>query len=94
MREPRPPSSLGRGWSYLSNHAVPHAVDYLAMLAVGDKIEIVGETQSLSQTLQDVDAKSFAAALYHLMAVNSTRRGERNSASGLGALWKVNTEPA
>lgn len=47
---------------HLSHHAVPGAVDLLAVFAVGDQVEVVGELHHLGDFLQDVDTETFAAA--------------------------------
>lgn len=47
--------------SHLSNHAVPNASDELAVFAVGDQIEIIGELDVSGKFLKDVDAKPFTA---------------------------------
>ena len=53
-----PPAS-----SHLSYHAVPGAPHQLAVLAVGDQVEVVGELDGPGQLLQDVDAEALAAQL-------------------------------
>lgn len=49
---------------YLPHHAVPHAVNLLPMLSIGDQIEVISEAHNLGQTLEDVNAKALAA-LFH-----------------------------
>lgn len=48
---------------YLSDHAVPHVVDLLAMFSVGDQVEVVGELDVPRYLLQNVNAETFAALL-------------------------------
>ena len=48
---------------HLSNHAVPDAADQLAVLAVGDQVEVVGELDVARQLLQDVYAEALTAQL-------------------------------
>lgn len=48
---------------YLSDHPVPDSSDQLAVLAVGDQVEVVGELDVAGQFLQDVYAEAFAAQL-------------------------------
>lgn len=50
--------------AHLSDHAVPLAVNVLAMSPVGDQVEVIGEAYDLGQPLQDVDAEPFAAVLH------------------------------
>lgn len=47
---------------HLSHHAIPCPINLLAMFAVGDQIEIVGEFYTLCNLLEDVDAETFATA--------------------------------
>lgn len=49
--------------THLSHHAVPRPVDLLAVLPVGNQVEVVGELDRLGDLLQDVDAEALAAAL-------------------------------
>lgn len=49
------------GLSYLSDHPVPNAPDQLAVLAVGDQVQVVGELDVAGKFLQDVDAEAFTA---------------------------------
>lgn len=48
---------------YLSNHAVPHIVDLLAMFSISDQIEVVSKLDIPGYLLQDVNAETFAALL-------------------------------
>lgn len=48
---------------HLSYHTIPCPVNLLAVFAVGDQIEIIGELHTLGDLLQDVNAETFAAAL-------------------------------
>lgn len=48
---------------YLSNHAVPLAIDVLSVPPVGHQVKVVGETHDFGQPLEDVDAEAFAAVL-------------------------------
>lgn len=48
---------------HLSNHSIPRPVHLLAVFTVSDQVEVIGELNRLGDLLQDVDAKSFAAAL-------------------------------
>lgn len=50
--------------TYLSNHAVPHAVNLLPMLSIGDQVEVISEAHNLGQALEDVNAEALAA-LFH-----------------------------
>ena len=47
--------------SYLSDHPVPNSPDQLAVLAVGDEVEVIGELYGAGQLLQDVYAEAFTA---------------------------------
>lgn len=47
--------------SYLSDHSVPNASDQLAVLAIGDQVEVVGKLYGAGQLLQNVDAKALTA---------------------------------
>lgn len=47
--------------SYLSDHPVPDSPHELAMLAVGDQVEVIGELCGSGKFLQDVYAKAFTA---------------------------------
>lgn len=47
--------------SYLSDHPVPNSPDQLAVFAVGDQVQVVGELDVAGKFLQDVDAEAFAA---------------------------------
>lgn len=51
------------GGAYLPNHAVPYAAHPLAMLAVGHKVQVVGEFDHPGQLLEDVDAESLTTEL-------------------------------
>lgn len=66
LRRPDPkwPASRRGTRTCLSDHAVPNAVDFLAVLPVGDEVKVVGEAHDLGQPLQDVDAEALAA-LFH-----------------------------
>lgn len=55
---------------YLSDHAVPHIVDLLAMFSIGDQVEVVGELDVPRYLLQNVNAETFAA----LLNVGTSRR--------------------
>lgn len=48
---------------YLSDHAVPHVVDLLAMFSIGDQVEVVGELDVPRYLLQNINAETFAALL-------------------------------
>lgn len=48
---------------YLSNHAVPHIVDLLAMFPVCDQVQVIGELDIPCYLLQNVYAETFAALL-------------------------------
>ena len=52
---------LAVGTSYLADHPIPNASDQLAVLAVGDQVEIVGKLYGAGQLLQDVYAEAFTA---------------------------------
>lgn len=67
---------------YLSDHAVPLAVDVLSVPAVGHQVKVVGETHYFRQSLQDVDAEAFAAVLegsasLHHQTETTTWEGKR-----------------
>lgn len=51
------------GRKYLSNHAVPHIVDLLAVFAVCDQVEVIGELDVPCNLLQNVNAETLAALL-------------------------------
>ena len=53
----------GAGLTDLPHHAVPDAVDLLAVFAIGQQVEVVGEGDGARQPLQQVDAETLAAAL-------------------------------
>lgn len=53
--------NLCAAYSYLSNHSIPNASDQLAVLAVGDQVEVVREFYGARQLLQDVNAETLAA---------------------------------
>lgn len=48
---------------HLSHHAIPGPVDLLAVFAVSDQVEVVGELDWLGDLLQDVNAETFTATL-------------------------------
>lgn len=49
---------------HLSHHAVPRAIDLLAMFAIRHQVKVVGELDRLGDLLQDVNAETLTAALY------------------------------
>lgn len=49
--------------SYLSHHPIPDVVDFLAMLAIGYQVQVIGELHILCNLLQNIDAEAFAALL-------------------------------
>lgn len=49
------------GSSYLSDHSVPNASDQLAVLAVGDQVEVIGKLYGAGQLFQDIDAEALTA---------------------------------
>lgn len=49
--------------THLSNHAVPRAIDLLAVFAVGHQVKVVGELDSLGDLFEDVYAEALATAL-------------------------------
>lgn len=51
------------GLPYLSDHAVPHVVDLLAVLSICDQVEVVGELDIPRYLLQNVNAEALAALL-------------------------------
>lgn len=51
------------GGAYLPDHAVPHASNSLAMLAVGHQVQVVGELDHLGQLLEDVNAEALTTEL-------------------------------
>lgn len=51
------------GRKYLSNHAVPHIVDLLAMFSICDQVEVIGELDVPCYLLQNVNAETLAALL-------------------------------
>lgn len=52
-----------QGRAYLPDHAVPHASNPLAMLAVGHQVQVIGELDHLGQLLEDVNAEALTAEL-------------------------------
>lgn len=48
---------------YLSNHAVPHVVNFLPVLAIGDEVEVVGELDVPGNLLENINAEALAALL-------------------------------
>lgn len=54
---------LVKSGAHLSDHPVPDASDQLAVLAVGDQVEVVGKLDVAGQLLQDVYAEAFTAQL-------------------------------
>lgn len=48
---------------YLSHHAVPSSIDFLAMFSIGDQVKVIGKFDWLGNLLQDVDAKTLTATL-------------------------------
>lgn len=46
---------------HLSNHPVPDPSYKLAMFAIGDQVEVVGELDVARELFQDVNAEAFAA---------------------------------
>lgn len=46
---------------HLSDHTVPDPSYQLAMFAVGDQVEVVGELDVARELFQDVNAEAFAA---------------------------------
>lgn len=65
--------------TYLSDHPVPNAADQLAVLAVGDQVEVVGKLYGAGQLLQDVYAEAFTAQFSVRLSVthNTKRQRER-----------------
>lgn len=60
---PKRVSEKERTNSHLPDHSIPGAVDLLAVLSIGDQVEVIGELDLLGDLLQDVDAETFTAAL-------------------------------
>lgn len=52
-----------KGSFYLSHHPIPDVVDLLAMLAIGNQVQVIGELHILGYLFQNVDAETFAALL-------------------------------
>lgn len=73
-----------RAASHLSDHPVPDAPDQLAVLAVGDQVEVVGELYGAGQLLQDVDAEAFAAQLGVGLGVTHNAEGQRGTGDVIG----------
>lgn len=73
---------------HLTNQAVPRPIDLLAVLAVGDQVEVVGEPDGAGQLLQDVDAEAFAAQLGVRLGVTHNAEGRREKVHSL--LWRIN----
>lgn len=48
---------------YLSNHAVPHIVDLLAVFSICDQVEVVRKLDVSCDLLQNVYAEALAALL-------------------------------
>lgn len=61
--------------SYLTNHAIPDTIDLLAMLAVGDQVEVIAETDGVRQPLQNVNAETLAAPLLRAGSVRRRAAG-------------------
>lgn len=71
---------LAAGSSYLSDHPVPNASDQLAMLAIGDQVEVVGKLDVAGQLLQDVYAEAFTAQFsVRLSVTHNTESKERKT---------------
>ena len=51
------------GVSYFSHHPIPDVVDFLAMLAIGYQVKVIGELYIRGNLFQNVDAEAFAALL-------------------------------
>lgn len=47
--------------THLSDHAVPHVVDLLAVFSIRDQVEVVSELDVPGYLLQNVDAEALAA---------------------------------
>ena len=56
-------SDVLRSRAHLSDHSVPDASDQLAVLAVGDQVQVVGKLDVAGQLFQDVYAEAFTAQL-------------------------------
>lgn len=50
--------------THLSNHAVPLPINVFSMPPIGHEVKVVGKTHNFRQSLEDVDAKAFAAVLH------------------------------
>lgn len=50
--------------SHLTDHPVPLSVYVLPMPAICHQVEVVGETHNFGQSLEDIDAETFAAMLH------------------------------
>lgn len=71
--------------TYLSDHAVPDSPHQLAVLAVGDQVEVVGELDGAGQLLQDVDAEAFAAEFGVGLGVTDDAESTREHVYGAAA---------
>lgn len=67
--------------SYLPDHPVPDSSNQLAVLAIGDQVEVVGELYGAGQFLQDVYAETFTAQLcvWLSVAYDTERERERKN---------------
>lgn len=69
--------NLAAGNSYLSDHPVPNASDQLAVLAVGDQVEVIGKLYGAGQLLQDVYAEALAAQFCVRLSVTHNSKRHR-----------------
>lgn len=56
--------------THLSNHPVPLPINVFSMPPIGHEVKVVGKTHNFRQSLEDVDAKAFAAVLHGPCALN------------------------
>lgn len=72
--------------SYLTNHAVPDSIDLLAMLAIGDQVEVIAKANGVRQPLQNVNAEALAAPLLRAGSVRRRAAGSEQAWRGWGPL--------
>lgn len=84
-----------QGWAYLPNHAIPHASNPLAMLAIGHQVQVIGELDHLGQLLEDVNAEALTAQLGvgGRVTTAATKRPEQTSGPAAPPVWHVAPTP-
>ncbi len=63
--------------SYLSDHSVPNASDQLAVLAVGDQVEVIGKLDGAGQLFEDVYAETLTAQFCVWLSVTHDAERQR-----------------